>query len=397
MTESETRSSRSGSKVEDIATFREFREYSQGHLDVDHNDVHPVAGLIKDDRVRNVLMFMADEYSPRSDEMPRSFWETQFARQAIQKHATQTATRAIAEGNIHQTAYMSGLPSYESDVSGLHAINQLVDWLIHSEQCKLVYLAALMGRGKTDLSLTMMEVIDDHYRRIARSVDEEIEMPEFAANLHVEPNNDTEVKLIDNFDDLLDWADEGDSDMVRWFIFDEASSELTAQSGANSQKVAETMAPFVKKMRKKGINMIVIGHDKGDVHPAVRSMADYVDKTGLKTASFYAGIKKREPVGHLFDLSGIPQTGWEYDTDDLAEWDWCLDDESESIESGMSDEEFRDHRDKRIAALYHQTDVTYADLEKSFEVGSGTVKSALDKFGDRYDTSVDPAEQAIAD
>lgn len=381
--------------VEDAtAAFREFREYARGELDVEHHDVHPIAGLVGDERKRHALEFFATAYDPDEEEvengLPRDFWETAFAERAKQKYATDTATRAVRDGNITQTAYMTGLPSYKSDVSGLHAINQLADWLVHSEQCKLVYLAALMGRGKTDLSLTMMEVVHDHFRRVERSVGDEISIPtpEFASNFHVEGAGEAEVKEIHRESTLLEWAEEGDSDDERWFIFDEASTELTAQSGANAQNVAENFAPFVKKMRKKGINMIVIGHDKGDVHPAIRSLADFVDKGGLKTASFYAGIKNREPAGHLFDLEGIPPTAWSFDTDDVASWEWDVDGEGdeEPDYDPLKDDEFLEWRNQRIARLYDVTDLSYRDLGNALGVGKDVVGKAVRKYSEENDS-----------
>ena len=366
-------------------TQRELRQYALGDLDVDHKDIHPIAGLVDDKRVRSVLMFMAENYSRRHpttgeliEEMPRSFWETDFARRAIRKYGTEQATQAIKNNNRSQMAYITGLPSYQSDVSGLHAINQLADWLIHSERCKLIYMAALMGRGKTDFACTCLQVIDDHYQRLRRSVDDETAVPEFAANFEIDTvNSDATVEEINNYDDLLAWAETGSSKDDRWYIFDEASTELTAQSGANAQNVAETMAPFVKKMRKLGVNMIVIGHDRGDIHVAIRSLADFVDKRGTKRASFYAGVNNRQPVGHLFDLDGIPETGWDYDTDDMAEWSWGSAVEDGSIEmDGLSEDEVRDQRNMRMARLYKQTDITQAEIAGAFDVSTATVSNA---------------------
>jgi len=387
-----------------LGAYREFAEYARGELDVDHEHVHPIAGLIDDEEVRDLLMFMSEVYDhTRHEDLPRRFWDTTFAQHAIKKYVTHSSTEAVMRGDVHRLGALVGIPSYKSDISGLNAINQLVDWLVHSEQCKLIYMAALMGRGKTDLAVTFFQLIEDHYRRVRRSVDDvEVPIPEFAANFAVDPEpDDVEVLEINTWQDLNEWAESGSSDQVRWFIFDEASTELTAQSGANAQDVAETMGPFVKKMRKKGINMIVIGHDKGDVHPAIRSMADFVDKTGLKTASFYAGIKKREPTGHIMDVSGIPPTSWSFDTDDMASWSWGDEDEVETfdrsdVESEIEDE-VREFRDERIAALYHQTDLTYADLQTAFDIGSGTVKTALDKHSHRFEAPNGSAEGATAD
>lgn len=369
-------------------TLRELREYSRGVLDVDHRDVHPIAGLIDDPEVRETLGFMAEVWDPSREDVeagaPRNFWETQLAQRAIRKYATNIATDAIRDGNVSQAAFLTGLPSYESDVSGLHAINQLAEWLVDSEQCKLIYLAALMGRGKTDLSLTFCEVIADHYARVERAVGDQVDVPEpeFAANFHAEsPPDAPEIEEFRRYDDLLEWAERGSSAEERWFIFDEASTELTAQSGKNAQKVAEQFAPFVKKMRKMGVNMIVIGHDKGDVHVAIRSLADFVDKTGLKTASFYAGIKKREPTGHLFDVAGIPPTSWTFDTDDTAEWDWCLDDEAndDRLTESEVEEQLREYRNERIAALRSLTDedgdplLTQRELATALDVSAATI------------------------
>lgn len=378
--------------------FRELREYARGVLDVDHQDVSPIAGLVDDDEIREVLVWMAQNYDPTREDLenglPRDFWETSFAQNAIQKHATNRADKAIREGNITQAGYLTGLPSYKADVSGLHAINQLADWLVHSEQCKLIYLAALMGRGKTDFSATMFEVIHDHFRRVERSLKQqglddaasEVPTPEFAANFHLEAPSDAEVEVreIHREAELLEWGAQGSSADERWFIFDEASTELTAQSGANAQKVAEKMAPFVKKMRKMGINMIVIGHDKGDVHVAIRSLADFVDKRGTKTASFYAGISNREPTGHLFDLDGIPPTSWTYDTDDTADWSWTSDEEAaeEELVDPLTTEEFREWRDERIAKLRSITDesgdpiITQPKLAKAMGLSQSTVSQA---------------------
>lgn len=358
-------------RKEEVTSFREIREYARGSLDVDHRDLHPIAGLIEDDRVRHVLAFMAENYDPRSRDMPRSFWETDFARRAVRKHATDLATRAIDEGNLSQVSYFSGLPSYESDVSGIHAINQLAEWLVHSEQTKLIYIAALMGRGKTDFAALSLEVVADHYRRLRRSVGSDVEVPtpEFAANFYLDPaEDDVEVEEITSYPELLEWAEGGSSAQERWFIFDEASSELTAQSGSNAQKVAETMAPFVKKMRKLGVNMIVIGHDRGDVHVAIRSLADFVDKRGLKKASFYATgalTKNREPKGeaHLFDLSGIPPTSWEFDTDDLAEWSWGAEIEGSDGETErITEQDLKEEIVTRAARLYMISDLTQQEV-----------------------------------
>jgi hypothetical protein len=196
----------------------------------------------------------------------------------------------------------------------------------------------------------MLQIINHYYRRFREwtVVSEDVASPRFATNFRVEtPPGSPTVKTIKNFDDLLEWSSETGSDDVLWFVFDEGSSELTAQSAANDQDVAEVFAPFVKKMRKRGVNLIIIGHDKRDLHPAIRTLADYVGKSGTKSASFYAGVKRREPTGHLFDIVGIPPTDWTFDTDDVASWSWG----SALDEVGDGQDPLSEEKLKRLLAI----------------------------------------------
>lgn len=378
---------------------RELREYARGRLDVDHQDVEPIAGLVEDDDLRDVLMFLSEIYDPSdAEELPASFWETDLARSAIKQSGTEAAARAVRDGDPNRAAYLTGVPSYRSDVSGLHAIRELGDWLVHSEKCKLLYIAALMGRGKTDMALLMIESVYHQYERAQRVIREsddldddaaaEVPTPEVAANFWFEPEGvagGVETASINSYPELVEWVEAGDVDDVRWFIFDEASTELTAQSGKNSQKVAEKVAPLVKKMRKNGVNMIIIGHDAGDVHPAIRELCDFVDKPSLKTADMYAGVSQREPVGHLFSVDGLPQTSWKYNTDDMATWTWTDDGEGSADEhlideaeaERIVEDELRKYRDRRIVEIYERTDLGQTDVAEAFDLTQPTVSSIL--------------------
>lgn len=465
---SSTSSSETQISNDEVPSFREIREYARDSLDVDHHDVHPIAGLIKDSEIRHKLVFMSETYDPKAHEdLPPTFWETKFARKAVMKYATDVATKAIEEGNLSQVSYMTGIPSYKSDVSGVHAINSLADWLINSDNCKLIYCAALMGKGKTDFALLLFEIIYDHFQRVEEAskevaedsvrdarddvigkyrslAAEELEVreddvyhdgdgvfkthdseddssvvfeeadfnssswktgvstPEFAANFtfSAPADLDVEVSEFSRFSELVEWAESGSHDDNRWFIFDEASTELTAQSGANAQNVAEVFAPFVKKMRKCGVNMIVIGHDRGDVHPAVRAIASFIDKTSLKSASVYDGIKSREPHGHVLSVSGIPETSWNYDTEDTADWEWdeavSVDDEVTEVD-GISEDEWKEWRDERIAAIYGSTDLTQAEVGTFFGVSRSRVAQVCDELNrDEMDVRKAPNNPSVS-
>lgn len=371
---------------------RDLREYGRGNLPTDHRDVDPVSGLVESDDLRELLVFARQAWDRERSVDDPEIDETRFWRDRVERAASDRADRAISEGDLSTLRFLIGRPDFRPDVSGIHAFQRLETWLTQSEQTKLVYIAALMGRGKTDFSLLMLEVVSHFYRRLresGRGLD--VPTPKFATNFRVStPSGEPDVSHIDNFDDLVEWTEGESSDSVLWFVFDEASTELTAQSGANAQDVAEVMAPFVKKMRKSGVNMIVIGHDKRDVAPAIRSLADFIDKGGTKKASVYAGIKKREPTGHLFDLSGIPPTSWDYDTDDTAEWSWgsALDD-GDLDESGVDKQTLKRFTAIRAADIYQSLDeVTMSEAvdlvsDDVVEISTKMLKSARDgKYDD---------------
>ena len=394
-----------GPSDEAIASFREAREYARGSLDADHSDVYEWSGLIQDSNVRESLAFLKREYDREREGMPTRFEETDFFRAAMKKYATESHSRAISEGNVSQVTYTAGLPGYDSDLSGIHAHNQLADWLVSSEQCKLIYLAALMGRGKTDFSLLLLEIIHDHFRRVRSHAPDAAPEPEFATNFYCDPTDDVEVREFHHYSDLKGWAETGSSDDERWMIFDEASTELTAQSGKNAQKVAETFAPFVKKMRKCGINMIVIGHDRGDVHPAIRSIASYIDKVSQKKAKIYEGIKSRDPYGHRLSIGGIPKTSWNYDTDDVATWNWDAEVDEDVVDVDDLDVESRDDlitkeewtklQNRRMKAMYEESpsEFTWADVGQLFDLKGETARKRVK----RLDPEPESTEEAVGD
>jgi hypothetical protein len=384
-----TQSSKPDGVKEDLTgPMRELREYARGSLDVDHSDVNRIAGLVDDPKVLEFLIFGAQEYEPVGD-MPTSFFDTRFAEQIIELHATQKANSAIKRGDQSSAAYLTGVPSYERDISGLQSTNRLRDWLVNSEQCKVIYCAATMGRGKTDWSLLLLELIEHQYRQAKEMQDaENVPTPEFATNFNVNTPDyiDAEVNEFHNYDNFLEWAEDGSSDDVRWFVFDEASTELTAQSGANAQKVAEVFAPFVRKMRKSGINMITIGHDKADVHPAIRAVASYIHKPSTKVGEIYEGVKDPDPCAHKLTRDGIPQTSWHYNTDDVAEWDWGSQvedgpdvDELDESEDHISKDEWQQQRNDWMKSMY-EAGMSYEDVGEVFGISGEGARKAIKRF-----------------
>lgn len=357
---------------------RELREYARGALDVPHSDVDRIAGLIEDDEVLDLLLFAAAEYKPVGD-MPPTFWETEFAKEVIQNNATKIATKAIREGDQSVVSYLTGIPSYSRDVSGMDGADALEDYLLHSEPCKVIYLAALMGRGKTGFAVRCIQAVERHYRRAAKVAEEtegvdpsDVPVPEVATNFYIDVPEEARIdwKLIDNYPELEVWMEKGSHDDIRWFWFDEASTELTAQDGENAQMVVKKMGGMVKKMRKNGVDLGTIGHDRGDVHILIRAMADFIDKESLKEVTVYEGIKDRDPHNPMFSLRGIPDATWGYDTEDMADWEWG---DAEEVPNDLEDEP-TEIRNERVAMYYENVDtLTYDDLADVHGVDKSTI------------------------
>lgn len=380
---------------------REFREYALGNVNVEHLDVHPIAGLgIPKDKARH-LMFLAEHWEPPQwpedhektgvvDGFDKNFWNTPYARRAIRVHTTETANRAASEGNASQLATIIGDQNHESDISGIHSINQLSDWLVNSENLKMVFLSSSMGSGKTSFSLLLFEIYYNHFHRLEKAMDESVVMPEFAANFDISPPQGVDFKQINEYPVFKDWVQDGKSETDnKAFLFDEGSTALTAQSGENQQKVVEKMNELVKKSRKGGVKLIIwVGHDGKDIAPLIRSLCDYVEKPDLKKAEFYQGVRNREGVGHLFSIDGIPESSnWNYDTNDTADWVWG----DEAGTDGYDEDDLREIRNKRIVRTYKTfEDVTYSDIGEVFGISESAVGKIMKQYRDKITVETTP-------
>lgn len=382
-------------------TQREFREYALGNVNVEHLDVHPIAGLGIPKKKARHLMFLAEHWEPPRwpddhektgvvNGFDKNFWNTPYARRAIRVHTTETATQAVAEDNASQLATMVGDPDHESDVSGLHAINQLSDWLVNSENLKMIFLSSSMGSGKTSFSLLLFEIYYNHFHRLEKAMDDSVVMPEFAANFDISPPRGVNFKQINEYPTFKEWVQDGKSETDnKAFLFDEGSTALTAQSGENQEKVVEKMNELVKKSRKGGVKLIIwVGHDGKDIAPLIRSLCDYVEKPDLKKAEFYQGVRNRKGVGHLFSIDGIPESSnWNYDTNDTADWVWG----DEAGSEGYDDDDLKRIRNERIVRLYKTFDhLTYSDIGEVFDISESQVGNIIQAHEDDISIETTP-------
>jgi hypothetical protein len=323
----------------------EAREYARGALaEIEHSDVSRAAGMVRDDDVRQLLAFAEQAWDRHGDD--RDFWQDlDWGTDRYQAAADTTLTKAVRNGNVSQMEYVTGWPEYESDVSGLHAIQRAENWLLYSERCKCIYVAAHMGNGKTDLCHLFAEIIEHRSEH-----DDSLQDAEIRTNIQ-----SSEYSTITDYDTFEEWVESGEHGSNRWYIFDEASSALSGYSH-DRQKVEELMSHLVKLARKYGVNFIIVGHTGKDLHADLRRLCDFVTKPSLKTARVYKTVENTEGVGHMFDLQGLPPTTVGFRTDDEAPWSW-----GDAVEQDETDALDRDDLKRilalRAAELWRDTDV----------------------------------------
>jgi len=372
-------SSESSSSETGSSEFRELREYARGMLDVDHQDVYSWAGMIDDPEVRQILAFMEEVYDPSvHPEMPEKFTETKFFKRALKKYATEAATKAIQEGDSQRVSFVTGKPGYTNDVSGMQTLQRLEEWLM-KDTARMLYLAGHMGTGKTALAHLMMEVVMHRYSQ--DGVD-----PDVRTNIR-----SSELDTINNYPDLEEWMTTGSVDDEKWFIFDEASSELSGYSHDRA-RVEQLMSSLVKRMRKNGVSLVIIGHTGKDLHADLRRLCDFVKKQSKKTADLYATVKGGEGAGHVLRLDGIPETSLEFDTEDEAQWDWGEEVESEG--EALTEDELKEWEKYRMGRLYTEVDhLTQPDIADTYDTSESTVSRAASRFekGDFPDYIMGPA------
>ena len=288
------------------------RELARGRLGEDDIDVSRMAGIIIDDDVAEVVAAREELYDPARaadwvDDPPATYWSTTEGRRVIRRHGTRTATRALERGNPDLIDYLTGVPNFDSDVSGLEAIQDLRDWITRTAGITL--MSGHMGSGKTDMALLLAQI----WRR------------ETGGSLAANIASAQDVETITTMSDLRDRLEDDGELMMIW---DEASSHASGYS-SDQYEVESQLRRMLRMIRKRGGNLIMIGHAEGgrDIHPDVRRLSQAVYKDSKKSATLYEGIDERgEYENEITSLTGIPPTDISFDTREESSWDWDLED-----------------------------------------------------------------------
>ena len=308
----------------DIYTPAQFREHVDGYADRDP-DAHPHTGVVRDPDVSRYLSVLSSSYDLDELEdingMPGTAEGLQEFQTIKANSATETGREALSHGDTQSLKHLTGDQSQRADISGMKAIQQ-VDEIIESPAPVIVILGE-MGTGKTDLAglfgqrATHLLGID----KVASNIPTLKEVDTWT-----DEDGDEQTGFVPNFGTLDDWVkQDGDPlevpQSAKLFIGDEFSSGGSG-TGKSGYLMRKKMGPLVFKIRKYNGLLIYVAHDESSIHPLLWRLGVIVKKTSKKQAVVADRIKSGEVKDVRFEIDGIPQTDWRYDTKDPAVWSW---------------------------------------------------------------------------
>ena len=293
---------------EQLLTAAKLYEQARGRMD-NEAELLSHAGLPLDQEDHDVLSFLNDE--PISDELG-AFEETRLG-QVVDSHLrSESATRAVKQGDGEAMSYLVGITEQDLDASALTLPVRILDELDRDGALTTVLAAGDPNTGKTNSAWLLVE--------LGRTLwDDLLILSNARASIvdeRVTTCHDLAASLLEH------------RDRPKAVVIDEGSTHFDART--NSHDVATQWSPLLKRMSKLGVELvIVIGHTGKDVDPEMKrltSLAFY--KTEPKTIEFYRRwpADSDRPTEQLFGgpVESLEATSVEYDPDEPAPWSWNL-------------------------------------------------------------------------
>lgn len=318
--------------------FSEANDWKEGRHKRANEFVREFAGEVEDRDRREWLRALEQAYERAyrrgwlSESAPASIKDLALYRELRGAAETETFSRRVDEGAGEKLRAHVGSQSDEVDVSGWDDIEQIR--AIAAQRPFMLYIYGEPGTGKTASALK----ITRHH------VDQAEEYIEVGTNIRTAVEQTDRIdRYVRNWDELQDWMIKDEQAVMsggvtpKIFIFDEASSHASG-GGMDGWETMIKLATLIYKIRKYGGSIIIIGHDGKDLHPAVRELCQVLHKTEKESARFYETIKNRSGKDPITpEISGWPDTKWDYEDLDPAPWSWSRDSGEDGVEGGAGD------------------------------------------------------------
>jgi hypothetical protein len=364
---------------EEFSTAAELASYVENNTRNENEELHRHAGKVPLNK-SGLFSFMESVYTSEHPDMPYNFYDTKLGKMMLMHHASTRASVAISEGNISQMKYFSGKQDYSADLSGYPTLKKLEKML--DSDAYIQYLFGHMGNGKTDFAILEAEILKlKHGYEIGTNI----------------KSLDEKDEYIYSYGDLLQWLANGEKvgsvdEIARMdidvgnkiIIFDEASSHASGYS-QDAHETQKKLGTLVKKIRKVGGNLIIIGHTGKDVHPDIRRIVNHaVEKTGLKSAKVGTSVENAEVQNEIqmSPLGGIPPTNFNsYDTNEITAWDWS---KTTSDELDATTEKLEESRNQDTQQRNVEIALAYAENEHEHIEPNGNGEITTQMLADHY-------------
>lgn len=363
-------------------------------------EAHKHTARAGDDLTRKLLSYLVTHYDPHvaaaqydeiePQDMPSQADACRLFRDVLGIEETETLSRAVHQGDVQTQSAAVGDPAAQSDISGLKAIQELIDLL--AIPAPIIYIFGEPGSGKTNFALLLAQLWQREQGDDA-TIGSNIRTWEEADEWHPSYGS-LRSRLDEQTKQLPEGGITAHEDASPYlFVFDEASSHASGR-GEDGYEAGMKLGPLVYKIRKAQAGLVIIGHDGKDVHPAVRTLATVVERYRgeVKKATVYEDVVERQGRNEIMSLTGIPQTDMVYDDKEATSWEWHDEPtEEDAIEAralemaeDLAQEMTDDEREKYAYRMYTADwmDLSQMDVAKVFGRDQSWVSRVKDRLGD---------------
>lgn len=296
---------------ENLLTAAKLFEQLRGNLD-GGADIHPHAGLVRDEDHRNNLSFLRS-----IDGVPKELVEN------VEKTlATDLASNAINDGNYGQISHLVGVTESRNAGNALSLAMELNSLQENNDAPAFIIGVGNPNTGKTNTVTMLAELrraaLEDDLLIVSNVRSLEV------ADRHVASAHDLLVTLLE------------DRETKKYVILDEGSTHFDARTFR--REVAVQFTPVAKRFAKIGVDVFAtIGHTGKDIHPELKRLCTLAfDKETKKELEFFDSwpADSDKPSGRLLGgpIIDLEAARSDYDPDDAAPWAWNLEPELFSLD-----------------------------------------------------------------